>query len=510
MNRNQRRAGGGGSTSGGKHAAELKMAREMLRNGFAAEAGNLYRQILQEDPDNVGALLDLGIAAIERQDIDAAAPYMTRVAALEPKNPWALVGLAVVKAEQNDMPAALGIADKALRLDCPPPVLVKFGVLYKEAGRLDRARQCLRQALVKNPELVMAWYNLQDMKTFGPGDTDIARLQALAAKSAALPLQDQIYVEFSLGKALIDSGDADAGFAHVAKGNALKHGTYKYDITLFEEYIDKVIGLFTAETVQRLRGKGSVTHERPVFIVGMLRSGSTLADQILSSHPEVKSVGEARILQQSIPVVANTEMRAEFFGDRFPSFSKAFMEQLTPATLDDIANKYLAATDPFAQGAARVVDKMLFNYMWIGLIRLALPGAKIIHCRRNLMDVGLSIWRTHFASSIPWAYDQAEIGRYMRGYERLMTHWHKLFPGEIYDLSYEALIADQEGQTRKLLAHCGLPWDPRCLDFHKAERRVSTASDVQVRQPLYGDSVLKWKRYEKHLTPLAAALRSAP
>lgn len=507
MNRKDRRArGGGSSTSGGKQAGALKLARDMMRKGFTAEAGNMYRQILQDDPDNVGALLDLGIAAVERQDIDGAAPFLAKVVAVDPKNPWGLVGLAIVRMEQQDMPAALALAEKCQRLDCPPQVLTKLGMLYKEAGQLDRARQCLRQAVIKKPDLVMAWFNLQGLKKFAPGDSDLAKLHDLSAKVDTLPPNEQIHFQFTIGKALLDAGDAEKAFAHISEGNRLKRATYTYDIGFYEEYIDNVIRHFDEDAVRRLRNKVTVRSDRPVFVVGLLRSGSTLVDQILSSHPDVASMGEAKYLQECIPVVPNTEMKGGIFTDRTPSVSKAFMDQLSVEILDDIARKYLAVTEPFAHSAKRVVDKMLFNYIRIGLMRLAFPDGHVIRCKRDPVDVGLSIWSTLFAANIPWAYDQTEIARYALGYEKLMTHWHRLFPGQIYDVQYEKMVADQKGETRKLLDFCGLPWNESCLTFHKTERRVSTASDVQVRQPIYTDSVRKWMKYEKYLQPMVQTL----
>lgn len=508
MNRKERRARGTtGGNGGGNAAAALKLAREMARRGNTAEAGLMYRQILQENPNNVAALLDLGIAAVERSDIEGAAPLLTKAAALDPKNPWALVGLAIVRLEQQNMEEALKLAEKTARLDCPPQVLTKLGILYKETGQLDRARQYLRKALIKKPDHVMAWYSLQDLKKFAPGDTDLAKLQEIASKAPTLSPNDQIHLQFTLGKAFLDTGDADRGFAHIAEGNRLKRATVgNYDIGFFEEYIGNVIRHLDEDAVKRLRGKVTVRSDRPVFVVGMFRSGSSLTDQIISSHPDAASMGEAKFLQHCIPVVPNTEMREGYFTDTTPSVSKTFMEQLTGEVLDSVAQKYLAATDPFARGAKRVVDKMLFNYIWIGLMRLAFPDGRIIRCVRDPADIGLSIWRNNFAAPIPWAYDQKEIARYYLGYERLMQHWHRLFPGEIYDMNYEAMVADQEGETRKLLDFCGLPFDERCLNFHKTERRVNTASDVQVRQPIYKDSVKKWKKYEKYLSPMLETL----
>ena len=326
-----------------------------------------------------------------------------------------------------------------------------------------------------------------------------------ASKAANLPPQEKMKLEFILGKACLDTGDAEKAFAHYAEANRLKRATYKvFSIEKFEAYADSIIRLFTPALIEKHKGAGNPS-ARPVFIVGMPRSGSTLTDQIVSSHPQAASMGEMNFLQHSLPVFANTDV-PDYFSANIPSVNSALIEKLSPALLQDIARKYLAATDRFAGGAAHLVDKMLFNYLWVGVIRLALPNAKIIHCTRDPIDMGLSIWQLSFQGSIPWAYDQSEIGRYYKAYRKVMAHWEKLFPGDIFEANYETMVAEQESETRRLLAFCGLPFDNACLNFHQSTRKVSTASATQVRQPIYKDSVKKWKKYEQYLKPLIDAV----
>ena len=186
-------------------------------------------------------------------------------------------------------------------------------------------------------------------------------------------------------------------------------------------------------------------------------------------------------------------------------------ETLTPAVLDGIAAKYLAATERYAGGALRLADKTLSNFLWIGVIRLALPNAKIIHCTRDPVDTAFSIWQMMFSEGlVPWGYDVEDIGCYFRGYNKMMAHWEKVFPGAIYAANYESLVKNQETETRRLIDFIGLPWDARCLKFHETGRIVKTASADQVRRPLYGDSVEKWKKYEKYLAPLLESLAKKP
>ena len=447
---------------------------------------------------DLSALMGRGFAALEYKNIAEADRVFSKAAAFWPDNPWPLLGLAVTHMERRDMDGALQAADRALKKDCPPDVLCKLGIFYKEAGESARAVECLRAALAKDPASTMAWHNLRDLKKFTRDDPDLESLEALAAKSADLSPHARAQLQFVLGKAWLDAGDAPRAFAHYDAGNALKRAEYKYDIAVFERYVGEIIRLFDAGLVARLSGKTTVTSDRPVFIVGMPRSGSTLVDQILSSHPDAAGMGESTLFLQALPATGD---------GRAPVILEDFVRQLTPATLDDIARKYLALTEPFAKGAKRVADKMLFNFIWTGVILLAFPQAKVIACKRDPADMGLSIWRTWFAGNLPWTFDQIEIARYCLAQERLMRHWHSLFPGRILDVQYEKMVADQEGETKRLLDFCGLPWDVRCLDFHKTRRRVSTASDMQVRRPMYSDSVGGGKKYAEYLGPLLETLK---
>jgi hypothetical protein len=237
----------------------------------------------------------------------------------------------------------------------------------------------------------------------------------------------------------------------------------------------------------------------------MPRSGSTLVDQILSSHESVGSVGEAPFFAKSIPALQGGDLPGLSLSDG-NGLGRSLVLGMSPAVLQGIAQKYQSFVTAAGARGGCVVDKMLFNYLWVGVIRLALPGAKIIHCTRDPHDIGLSIWQLLFTADMPWAYDLAEIGRYYKTYQKAMAHWNGIFPGEILEVNYEKMVQDQEGETRRLLEFCELPWDDRCLRFYETKRAVQTASHSQVRKPVYRDSLAKWKKYEKHLAPLVRAL----
>lgn len=479
-----------------KAAATLKNARGFLQQGHQAEAETACRLFLQLEPDNTAVLLELGLMLMHASPAEAVT-MLEAVINTDPRNANALTALARLRMDAGARDAGLELARRAR--DCNPaaPVLNRLGVLYREAGLRDPAIACFTDAVRKQPDLIAAYHGLGQLKNFVAGSPERAALLGLHKNAAKLPAQQQAVLEYTLAQAYMTAGDTDHAFAHYAAAHKIRKSTSRYDAALFDHYIDTVIDLSDAAPA------GTCSSEQPVFIIGLPRSGSTLIDQILCSHPDVQGIGEASFLQDSMPFFANAEAPGSA-GGGVPTIGRAFMDSLDEAALDAIAQKYLARTH---SAAMRVTDKMLFNYLWVGVILRALPRAKIIHCTRDPLDCGLSIWQTYFSDGLmPWAHDLGDIGRYMRGYQKLMAHWEKLFPGKIYTANYEAVIADQETGTRKLLEYCGLPWNDACLSFHKTERQVKTASASQVRQPLYGDSVGKGRAYAPHLAPLIHAL----
>lgn len=511
MNRKQRRAKGAQKQAPGKQQviAALRQADALLAQGRFDDAAKMFANILRADPSNATALFNLGTLHHQRGRLKEAENCFRRILQTNPADADALMALAFVLLDGGDMDAARPLAVKAIEIAPTARLLSKAGILEREMGDLKAAEELFARAIDKDPADISAFYALCAARKFSADDKVLKDFLSRDLNSPALSLDDRIKLRFALGKACLDTGDADASFAHYAEGNRLKKSTYKvFTIEKLEQYIDSIIELFTEETVKKHKGAGHAS-ARPVFIVGMPRSGSTLTDQILSSHPDVAGLGEVACFRQSVPAFRNTEV-ADYFSPGTPSITAGLMEQLSNEMLRGVAKKYLSLTDTFASDAPVLTDKMLFNYLWIGLIRLALPKAKIIHCTRDPADMGLSIWRLLFRENMPWAYDLAEIGRYYKAYRKLMAHWEKLFPGDILEVAYEDLVAKQEEQSRRLLAFCNLEWDDRCLSFHETERQVRTASAAQVRQPIYGDSVKRWKKYEKYLAPLLENLPETP
>ncbi|MEZ0261946.1 MAG: sulfotransferase [Alphaproteobacteria bacterium] len=483
----------------------LREADLLLQKGDHAKAYGIFEKVLASDPANVSAAYNLGILHHQKGKLDEAERYFNKALTAAPRDADTIISLALVVIDKGDIGQALKLSARACEIEPSARILSKAGGIEREAGNLDAARALYEKAMRQDPLYTQAYAGYGAVQKFQPDSEPFRLLMGAAAKAGSLPPPEQMKLGFILGKAYLDAGDAEKAFAHYAEANRLKRATYKvFSIEKFEAYADSIIRLFTPALVEKLKGAGNPS-ARPVFIVGMPRSGSTLTDQIVSSHPQAASMGEMNFLQHSIPVFPNADV-PDYFSANIPNVNAELVTLLSPAMLQDIAKKYLAATDKFAGSSARLVDKMLFNYLWVGLIRLALPNAKIIHCTRDPIDMGLSIWQLSFQGSIPWAYDQTEIGRYYKAYRKVMAHWEKLFPGDIFEANYETMVVNQEEETRRLLEFCGLPFDEACLNFHQSTRKVSTASASQVRQPIYKDSVKKWKKYEKHLQPLIDAV----
>jgi tetratricopeptide (TPR) repeat protein len=363
---------------------------------------------------------------------------------------------------------------------------------------MDEAEASLRKALEIKPDLFEAKYGLAQIRKVKADDENLAALisAAEAARNGAAPLsgKDAIFMHFALGKSYGDIGDYDKAFPHFIEGCNLKRAKSSYHPDETARYFVSIMRNFGAETIDKLRGGGDTSH-LPIFILGMPRSGTTLTEQIIASHPEVHGAGELPDLM----VIAEREIATATFPDN--------VGLLDQASLTARGAEYVTGLKRRAPGARYITDKMPGNFQAVGLIHLMLPNAKIIHVNRNPVDTCLSCFTTLFKYGHEYSYDLAELGRYYADYARLMEHWRRVLPaGAFLDVHYEDIVADQEGQSRRILEYCGLEWNDACLDFHKNKRAVSTASVSQVRQPIYKSSVERWRPYEKFMGPLFDAL----
>ncbi len=343
-------------------------------------------------------------------------------------------------------------------------------------------------------------YNCADLKTFARDDADLAALEALAAAGNRLAPAKRVFVHFALGKALDDIGEHDRAFGHFRLGNALKRREVQYDESAHQLGFRRLIEQYHHAPLQGIAAAGDPS-PLPIFVVGMPRSGSTLVEQILASHRQVHAAGELQNLSRVIAAAANSKSE--------PIPIPSCVTQPDAEGLRQIGQAYLASLPPLAAGKRRITDKLPTNFLHVGLIRLILPNARIIHTLRDPVDTCLSCYSKLFSHGVPFSFDLEELGADYRQYHELMAHWRSVLPpGAMCEVRYEDVVDDLEGQARRLLDYCGLPWDASCLTFHKTERPIATASQVQVRRPVYRSSLSRWRRYEAHLKPLLVEIEA--
>ncbi len=397
---------------------------------------------------------------------------------------------------QGDLPSAIASFKRALTL-MPDNVLpyINLGNAQQQSGDLASALQTFQSALNIQTGQPEVYFALSQVKHFSPLDQEIKDMEALLGHSD-LSVDQRLMVHFALGKAYEDAGNYEQSFFHLEAGNRLKRSTFHYSVEEDKALFGAISQVFDSTLFEEKSGFG-ISDASPIFILGMPRSGTSLVEQILSSHPQVYGAGELHDLRISI-----LDSVPQYPPGSFP-FMAAKLNRNDIAT---IASAYLERTSRYYRHADFVTDKMPDNFIYIGMIRLMFPNARIIHCQRDPVDTCLSCYKRWFSDSQPFAYDLVELGQYYLGYRDLMDHWHRVLPDFIYDIQYEKLVENQEQETRRLLEYCELSWDNKCISFHETDRPVRTASSTQVRQPLYNDSVRRWKSFENHLDPLLGIL----
>jgi tetratricopeptide (TPR) repeat protein len=467
--------------------------------GRLSEALASFETAIALKSDYAEAYGNRGIVLKELKRFDEALASYDKAIALKPEYPEAFNNRGIVLRELQCWDKAVASLETALALKPDlADAYYNMGSVLQDLGQLQQAQERYQQAIRLDPNLVTAYANLADLKKFAKDDPDLAAIEALAAKTDGLTKTERIELDFALGKAYDDLKDYKRSFTHLLAGNAAKRATISYDETATFALFDRIEAIFTPERIAQMSGHGNRSH-LPIFILGMPRSGTTLIEQVIASHPLVYGAGEVRVFPDAVSSMRGSD------GQTVPY--PELVLTLDPEALQQIGSRYLAELSRLAPEAERVTDKRLSNYFFVGLIHLALPEAKIIHSVRNPLDTCISCFSKLFTDEVNHTYDLGELGRYYKRYERLMTHWHRVLPQQsILEVRYEDVIGDFEEQARHIIGYCGLPWDPRCLAFHRTNRPVRTASATQVRQPIYTTAVGRWRLYEEYLKPLLQGL----
>ncbi len=478
---------------------DYPMARNNLAliqngQGRTGEALANWRRVVEVDPEFYQAWINCGslLHALNRPEEAEAA--IRRGLALRPDLPIAHYNLGNILHTRNRLEAALEAYERALTLKGDAAKTgTNMGLVLIDLGRLPEAEARLRQAIEIQPDSPVALYNLAG---FIKGGSDLQRwidsTEALL-RVAERPVSQRILLHFALGKLLDTAGLYDRAFRHYQHGNRMKKRTCRFDRQAHERLVDRIIALFSRSFIAD-RAKMGHADQRPVFIVGMPRSGTSLVEQIIASHPRVFGADELSTIGELAVSIPGRLGLDAVFPESVGALDEKTIAELSAAYLDHLTG---LAGDSFE----RISDKMPDNFLRLGLIAILFPRARIIHCRRDFMDTGLSIFFQNFTrpGTNPHAYDLVDIRSYYRDYERLMAHWRRALPLKMLEIDYETIVDDKAGMARQLIDFLELPWDDRCLDFHETKRTVRTASNLQVRQSIYRSSVQRWKRYEKHL-----------
>ena len=460
--------------------------------GRYAEAATLLKRALDERPSDALAWNNLGSALAESGDLEGAVAAFRQCAALAPQRaaPWFNIGHAL------DMIGRVDEAHDALReaLKRDPAHVsarVTLARVLQFMGRIAEAESEYRRVLAARPDSALAWYGLSTLRTARFGEDDVRQIENVYARTN-LAVDERIAAGFALSKALEDLQRYTEAFAVLTAANSLKRRQLHWDARVFSQYIDSIAAMF-AQTP-----KSTAPPElgrEVVFVVGLPRSGTTLVEQILASHPDVNGANELDDLNR---IIADESRRR---GSPFP----AWVHHADPSEWKRLGDLYLERTAAWRKDRPVFTDKGLSNWGYVGALRAMLPGAKIVNCRRDPVENCLACFRQSFAKELGFTYDLAEIASFWRDYDRLVKIWHQRYPGRIHDLVHERLIADPETEIRALLDFCGLPFDDACLRFHEVERNVRTASAAQVREPLRADTA-RADRYGALLDPLRAML----
>jgi tetratricopeptide (TPR) repeat protein len=477
-------------------AAYVAFGDVMQEQGKFGEAASKYQQALSLNQELVRVRNALGFVLQRQGKLQEAITEYQRTLTLKPDDADVHNHLGLALQEQGKVEAALTHFQQALAINPNGAKLNNsLGSALRDLGRLEEANDAYKKAIDLAPRNPLFYFNLVGVKRIAPGDPEILAMEKLASDSKLLSIDDRIYLHFALGKAYGDLRDHERSFQYLLEGNALKRQQISYDEVAERILSERIQKVFSPELMRDKRDLGDPSRI-PVFIVGMPRSGTTLVEQILASHPKVFGGGE--LLDFAEPAAG---LRREF---------PEAISRMDSPKLREFGARYVTAVQRVSPDAERITDKLPGNYRLIGLINLALPNARVIHARRDPLDTCFSCFSKLFAGDhIPYSYDLTELGHVYRNYEALMAHWRRVLPPEVLlEVQYEEVVADLEGQARRIVAHCGLQWDDRCLFFHQTKRPVQTLSTIEVRQPIYRTSVGRWCAYEQQLRPLNAALRT--
>lgn len=473
-----------------------------LQEGRLDEALELFGRALNRNPGAAGLRAARGATLAALGRFREAVEDYHKAVVVDPRNDVLLADMGAAQLAMQDAAAAVASFRRALELN--PGCVAAFrglGDAFEATGKPGEAAAAFRSAIGLAPRSGWLHRRLAECREYRSGDPHLAEMEALLASSTPLVATDQVHLRGALAKAYQDLGQPARSFDHVVEGNRIQRSQFIYDEAKTVGLLQEIERRFDLPLMTAKAGLGHPS-QKPIFIIGMPRCGSTLVEQVLASHSLVFGAGEITNFDTAITSLGWGRFGSPEFFEALPSMSRKHFYRL--------GSGYLSSLDAVPRTAERVTNKLLGNFLYAGLLHLALPNARIVHVSRDPVDTCVSRFSKLIAPGQAYSYDLGELGRYHMAYEALMDHWRAVVPpGVMLELRYEDMVADLEGEARRLIAYCGLPWEDACLDFHKTERVVMTPSKAQVRQPLYSNAVGRWRRHADSLQPLLEALGRA-
>jgi tetratricopeptide (TPR) repeat protein len=512
---------------------EIRRAEQLRRSGQTLLAADVLRKILDRDKEHFAANYYLGMLYHKAGRNDLAIPLLERALAARPKVFEAVINLGIIQRDEgllasaqanleiavairpdsaiahitlgmllmdrNQLDAALEEVEQGRRLEPDnPETWARLGMLMQIRGEPAQAVRYFRKVIERNPLDGTAHRSLASSQRQTDYNDDIKRMEE-AVRSPDASRRDRMLLGNALGKVFDDLGQYDKAFDYLRNANQLQRQSFKYSFEKQKAFFERHKKGLDRAFLSHCEGH-RITDRTAIFVLGMPRSGTSLVEQILASHPLVHGAGEVEYTRLFVDAVEK-KTRKPFPQD---------IGTVSPEVLRDAGRAYVEKLRFNADGAERVVDKLPHNFLRVGLFAAVMPNARIILCDRNPLDNCLSIYQHIFDTAHAYSSDLKELGRYYRLYEDLMDWWEQILPGHVCRVNYEEMVRETENQVRRLLAYCELPFDENCLSFHKTRRQVKTPSAAQVREPIYQSSIDRWKNYEKYLEPLRSALESLP
>ena len=513
--------------------ADIKDAMDLLAKGQLDEARKSAKAVLRRDPNDPNGLFLMGNIALAQEAFNDAEALFRRTTEVAPDFPFAWGNLAIALNRQRKYLEAIECAEKAASLDpmnpnwttslgnialvagqeekalnalnrtlkIKPdhaPALIGLGHVLKTLGDQEASIKNYRAAAKLRPQMGEIFFSLSNLKTFQFEPDEIAHMERMV-ESGELEAESEVHFSFSLGKCYEDKKDYEKAFEYYRRGNETKRPLVQHDPVEFKKSADLVMKTFSKEFFEKREGWGH-QDPAPILIVGLPRSGSTLVEQIVSSHSLIDGTQELGDLQQ-IAVTAGSN-RSD--GLIYPLSLLDTPKEI----IEDLGKEYIRATQRHRQGGKYFTDKMPNNFSHIGFLHLILPNAKVIDARRHPLDSCFGSYKQLFAEGQTFSYDLFDLAEYYKTYDDLMKHWQEVVPDKVLRVQYEDNVADQEKQARRIIEFLGLEWEDQMTRFYESDRAVKTASSEQVRQPIYSKSVNTWKRYEAHLEELIVDLET--